>query len=278
SVNEPARHKLARGGRGGSSRQSERLTGRALAHLPDKPIIIKMEQPGCCDHAGKNSFDFIYFDVVLENPERAVSEDKANVDADQGTAAAKNKPHKAANRAVFFHAVAIVDPDKREVLHIVKNLEERNPSEDVRDAVIAIPPKRNARRKQRQLDRIGPLADPPHLRKIDQKQDRHRNGRKPERLLRAMQEPWGNEGRATGVIRFERVGHSFRGKEHRRREPDRAGAEIEPASERGEGTHLRVVDSAEAVGLHHPVPDAPEENNQDDALQIPPCESGADRE
>ena len=36
----------------------------------------------------------------------------------------------------------------------------------------------------------------------------------------------------------------------------------------GERTDFGVVDPAEAVGLHHSVPDAPDENDQDNALQI----------
>src|SRR5262245_41480071 len=121
-----------------------------------------MEQPGCGHDAGEDAFDRLHFGVLLENPQRAISEDKADIDADQGTAAAENKLHKAANRAVFFHAVAIVNPDEGEVLDIVKDLEECDARENVGDDVVAIPPKRNARCKERQLDRIGSLSDPPH--------------------------------------------------------------------------------------------------------------------
>ena len=85
-----------------------------------------------------------------------------------------------------------------------------------------------------------------------------------------MQEPGRNEGPATGVIRFERVGHALRGKEHRRRKPGGAGREVEATRQRGEGARLRVVDSTEAVGLHHPMPDAPEENDENDPFQVPP--------
>ena len=73
----------------------------------------------------------IDFDPVAKKRERAIGEDEADVDADQGTAAAKNKPHEAAHRPVLFHTVAIVDPDERKVLHVVENFEERNPGENV---------------------------------------------------------------------------------------------------------------------------------------------------
>src|ERR1051326_3727338 len=52
-----------------------------------------------------------------------------------------------------FHPASIVNPDDCEVLHIVKDLKECYPDKDVLDAVIAIPPKRNAADQQSHLDR-----------------------------------------------------------------------------------------------------------------------------
>ena len=85
-------------------------------------------------------------------------------------------------------------------------------------------------------------------------------------MLHALQNRRRKVGRATGIISFQRVGHSLRRKKHRRREPDGTGREIKPARERGKGTHLRVIDAAKTIGLHHPVPNAPEENHQNNPL------------
>ncbi len=93
-----------------------------------------------------------------------------------------------------------------------------------------------------------------------------------------MQEPGRNEGPATGVIRFERISHALRGKEHRRRKPGGTSREVEATRQRGEGARLRVVDSTEAISLHHPMPDTPEENDENDSFQIPPVKSYANSE
>ena len=53
----------------------------------------------------------------------------------------------------------------------MKNLEQRDPGQNVGDAVIAIPPKRNARDQQRQLDRIGTFPFRPHPGEIEQEQN-----------------------------------------------------------------------------------------------------------
>src|SRR5204862_6943842 len=59
---------------------------------------------------------------------------------------------------------------------------------------------------------------------------------------------------------------------------DYAHCEIEPARERIEGSRFRIIDATKPVGLHQPVPNAPEENDQQNSLQIPPKECGTDGE
>src|SRR6266446_5457484 len=99
-----------------------------------------MEEARCRHHPGEYTLDCLDVDTLFKNPERAIGEDKSDVDTNQRTAPSKNKPHETANRAVLFHAIAIVDPDEREVLHIVKNFEQRDPSKNVGHAIIAVPP------------------------------------------------------------------------------------------------------------------------------------------
>ena len=97
-------------------------------------------------------------------------------------------------------------------------------------------------------------------------------------LLAAVHYSRRNKWPTTHVVGVERVGHSVRRKHHRRGEPDYAHCEIEPARERVERTHFRVVDAAEPVGLHQSMPDAPEENDQQDSFQVPPEKGRADCE
>src|SRR4029453_11489062 len=118
-----------------------------LANLPNKTVIIKMEQTGRSDDSGEHARDRVHAEIGIQITDRAVSEHESNVQPHQPSAAAKDETHEAADRTIFLHAVAIVNPNDREVLHVVKNFEERDTGENVGDAVIAIPPKRDAGRK-----------------------------------------------------------------------------------------------------------------------------------
>ena len=81
-----------------------------------------------------------------------------------------------------------------------------------------------------------------------------------------------------GPPRFKRISHALRRKEHGGSEPGGTGREVEATRQRGEGARLRVVDPTEAVSLHHPMPDTPEENDENDSFQIPPVKSYANSE
>src|SRR5437867_9052951 len=83
---------------------------------------------------------------------------------------------------------------------------------------------------------------------------------------------------ATHIVRVERVAQAIWRKRHSGSEPDHTHGEIEPARESVKGSSFRVVDAAEAVGLHQAMPNAPEENDQQNSLQVPPEEGRADRE
>src|SRR5262249_52478621 len=106
---------------GGSPRGPEGLSRRALSHFPDKSVVIKDEQRGSGDHAGQDAFDGVDAEIVIDECQRAISEDKAYIQADQRPAPSKHKPHESADVAVLLHAIAIVDPDQRQVLHVVKD-------------------------------------------------------------------------------------------------------------------------------------------------------------
>src|SRR5215469_11996414 len=123
-----------------STCKAERLPRGALSYLPDKSIVIKVKQCGCRDHAGKDPFHCVHPQMGIEKTERAVGKDQAYIEAYKRAATSKHEAHESADVAVLFDAVPVVDPDKREVLHVVENLKQRNADENVRDEIIAIPP------------------------------------------------------------------------------------------------------------------------------------------
>ena len=128
-----------------------------------------MQERGGRDHAGEQTLDRFNAKMRIEISQRTVSEDQTDVETDERAAPPENKSHEAADRAVFFDTVAIVNPNKRKVLHIVKHFEQRDAHENANDDVVAVPPKRNARHEQRKFHRVWPLAARPHPDKIRQK-------------------------------------------------------------------------------------------------------------
>ena len=166
---------------------------RAVAYFPDESVVIKMKKTRCRNHTGEHTLHRLDFEAGIEIREGTVGKNKPDVQPNQRTAPAENEAHEAADRAIFFNATAIVNPDQREILHIVKNLEQRDPGQNVGDAVIAIPPESDGRGQQRQLHRIGTFPFRPHPGKIEQEQNGYCNGDGQDDLLRVVQEPGLNE-------------------------------------------------------------------------------------
>src|SRR5256885_9619099 len=102
----------------------------------------------------------------IEVGDRAIGENQTKIKPDKGAAATKNKTHKSADAFVFFDPIAIVNPNQREVLHVVKDFEKGDADEKIGDAVIAIPPKADAGNQERELDRIRSLGLGEHPREI----------------------------------------------------------------------------------------------------------------
>src|SRR5580765_3081799 len=115
----------------GSTGKPERLTRRALPNFPDKSVIIKMQQRRSGHYPGENPFDGIHSEMRIDEGNRAVGKDEADIKANQRAAPSEHESHESTNVAVFLDAVAIVNPDERQVLHVVKHLEQRDPDEDV---------------------------------------------------------------------------------------------------------------------------------------------------
>src|ERR1044072_3168456 len=122
----------------------------------------------------------------IEITDRAISKDQANIEAHQRAAPSEHEAHESADVAILLHPIPVVDPDKREVLHVMENFKQRNADQDICDKVIAVPPKRDARNKQSQLHSIGPVHEDPHPCEVQYKKDRNYDGRQKNQLLPVM--------------------------------------------------------------------------------------------
>src|SRR6202043_4283460 len=97
-----------------SAGKSKMLARCPLAHFPDEAVVIKMEQSRSRHQTGKKTFDDVDL-RILEITERAVGKNQTNIETGERAAAAKDKPHKPADGTILFDAIAIVNPDEREV-------------------------------------------------------------------------------------------------------------------------------------------------------------------
>src|SRR6266446_4981209 len=99
------------------------LARRAVAHFPDESVVKKMKKTRRRHYTSEHTLYRLDFETGIEIAEGTVGKNKSDVQPNQRTAPSKNKPHEPADRAVFFYTAAIVNPDQREVLNIVKHFE-----------------------------------------------------------------------------------------------------------------------------------------------------------
>src|ERR1700736_3308440 len=147
AMKHPARKELVGRWGCGSSSKSQVFPGSAFAHFPDETIVIEMEQTG----RGHQPVQRPLYGVdlnFLQQCQRPVSQNKTDVEADESATPPEYEPHESADGAVFLDSVAIVDPNQGKVLNIVEHLEQCDPGKDICNAVVAVPPKCNARPKQ----------------------------------------------------------------------------------------------------------------------------------
>src|SRR5947208_15810977 len=97
-----------------------------------------MEQCRGGNHAGKHVLDRFDLQTRIEIGERAVGKNAAEIKSNQRAAAAENKAHESADVMIFFDTGAIINPDQRKVLHVVKELEQGNRDETSINAVVAV--------------------------------------------------------------------------------------------------------------------------------------------
>src|SRR2546426_4119440 len=116
----PAGQKTARRNICCPAADAERLSSRFLAHFPDESVVIKMEQRGSGHYTSEDAFDYGDIDARLKIPQRPVGKDQPHVKTHQRTAAPKHEAQNPADRAVGLNPFAIIDPNQREVLDVVK--------------------------------------------------------------------------------------------------------------------------------------------------------------
>src|SRR4026209_1887206 len=110
----------------------------------------------------------------------------------------------------------------------------------------------------------------PSPNKMRGEQNRHKNGCAENYVLAEVYNGRLNKGAATQVVSVHRSAQTVWRKRHRSGKPDQAHGEIEAAGKRIERSRFGIVDAAKPVGLHQSVPDAPEENHQQNSFEVPP--------
>ena len=158
-----------------------------------------MEQRRSGDDAGEDAFDCVDLELGVKIGKRAVGKNQTEIKTNKRAAASKHKTHKSADAFVFLDPVAIINPNQREVLHIVENLKQGDANEQIGNSIIAIPPKGDARNQQREFYWISPLRMSPTPNEITEKKNRNRNGEKKQAALRDLKRPRFNERPPTGV-------------------------------------------------------------------------------
>ena len=103
-----------------------------------------MEQRGRCDHASEDAFNSFYPKMRIKITERAIGEDQPDIEPDERAAPSKDEAHESADVAILLHTIAVVYPDEREVLHVVEDFEQCDTYKNIRDEIIAVPPKGDA--------------------------------------------------------------------------------------------------------------------------------------
>ena len=87
----------------------------------------------------------------------------------------------------------------------MEDLEQRDADKNVRDEIIAVPPKCDAGDEQGKLHGVRSLPYDPHPAEMEEKKARNRDSRKKDKLLTVMNNRCGNERPATHVVRVERI-------------------------------------------------------------------------
>ncbi|NJL28875.1 MAG: hypothetical protein HC897_13775 [Thermoanaerobaculia bacterium] len=152
------------------------MAGRALTHLPDETIEIEVEQRRGHEHTLEHLFERLDRQPLGNVGERAVGEHQPHVKPGQRTAAAEEEAQQATQPLRRLDPLAIEQPDDREVLHVVEDLEQRHADQDVLDHHAAVPPEAKAGGHQQELDRARRVALEPLPQRVGEKRDRDQRG------------------------------------------------------------------------------------------------------
>src|SRR5207245_11680372 len=174
------------------------------------PVLMKMQRRHRLPHRVENALNRVDSDTRFEITQCPIGEDQAHVKTDQRATASEHEAHEPADRAVCLNPSTIINPNQREVLHIVKYFEQRNANENAGHDVVAVPPKRNARDEKDELYRIWSLPGDPHPDKICQKYACNCEGQRKRPLLYSSEKSGRNERSARGIIAVQCIRHSLR--------------------------------------------------------------------
>ena len=122
--------------------QGERLM--EFTDLPDESIEIEGHHRRGPDDRDHQFFEGLAAQELGQLGPRAVGGHQRDVDDEHQPAATKQSACQASDRGTLFHPLAVEDPDDRQVLDIVKDLEQRDAHDDVVDHDHREPPEGEA--------------------------------------------------------------------------------------------------------------------------------------
>src|SRR4029077_20288653 len=227
AVQRPTRQQGVCGNLSGAAADAERLSRGFLADFPNEAVVIKMEQCRSGHDPGENPFNDVDAHIRLGQTQPTVGEHQAYINAYECATAPEHETHKPTDRAVALHSFTIINPNEREVLHIVEHFEQCNADENACHNVIAVPPKGNARNKKHDFYRTRSLPLNPHPNKIHEEHTGNCQGERQQSLLCCPEQIGRNKRSSRRIITFQGIGHPLRRKKDSGCKPDPAHSKIE---------------------------------------------------
>ena len=237
-----------------------------LPDLPDETVEVEVEHRRGGDNREDEPLDRGRGDRLGHETQEAVPEHEAAIDENHRPSAAEEDAREPPGAAVARPA-PVEGPDDGQVLHIVKDLEEGDPENGVGHRDRTPPPEPEGHRRRQQLHRV--LAASGN--QVPPGAEDERRGQSGERQIETGPEPEepvrGEHRRPQRVPEFEQFAETARRVEDPVAEPAEAHRQVESGVPAPGGADPGVVDPQEPVHLERPVPDAPDQHDQRDAVQ-----------
>ena len=130
----------------------------ALADLPDETVEVEVEQGRGPDDGDQDVLQRDDRDALLQAADKAVADDQSDIEPEHRCTAAEQESREAANVGVAVDPFAVEDPDDGQILNVVKDLEDRDPEQDVVDLDHRVPPVGETDGEGQQLEDVGGVA------------------------------------------------------------------------------------------------------------------------